>query len=124
TCPKPTISPLKEIDGGIEVECEALGASPLPIVELQNSANVTVNIKPPEISTKGNYFDVILLTVVKKKDYYHCVVKQEDICHQINSKQILVSVPSGETVNPRNTGLKIGLGVGAGVVGFVFSLFF
>lgn len=96
TCPKPSFSILNEVNGGTLVECEAHGAYPKPTMEVQNSGNITVNGEAPKITPNGNYFDVILQVVVTKKDHYHCVVKQEDLCHQIYSKQTFVHVPSGE----------------------------
>ncbi|XP_043977668.1 CD276 antigen homolog isoform X2 [Gambusia affinis] len=123
TCPTPSISILNEVNGGTLVECEAHGAYPKPTMEVQNSGNMTV-AEAANITRNGNYFDAILQVVVTKKDHYHCVVKQEDICHQIYSKPTFVHVTPGNTTEENTTeersgsskGFIHGGGVGVGVV--------
>uniref|UniRef100_A0A3P9PKX2 V-set domain containing T-cell activation inhibitor 1-like n=1 Tax=Poecilia reticulata TaxID=8081 RepID=A0A3P9PKX2_POERE len=97
SCPKPAIKILQKENSGVKVQCVARGAYPEPKMELQNSDNVTIDSESTTISRNGNYSDIILQVVVTKEDFYHCVVKQEKICHQIYSEETLVLMPSGDS---------------------------
>ncbi|XP_015259964.1 PREDICTED: CD276 antigen homolog [Cyprinodon variegatus] len=95
TCLPPVIRTLEEKGDGVKVECIAVGAYPEPKMELKNTDDRAI---PPEVynvSQNGSYFDITLLAVVTKEDYYHCAVMQEDICHQIYSRKTKVRMPSG-----------------------------
>ncbi|XP_007569704.2 putative selection and upkeep of intraepithelial T-cells protein 1 homolog isoform X2 [Poecilia formosa] len=93
SCPKPSLSILKEVNGGMLVQCEAHGAYPEPKMELHDSADVS--IVPVNITNPSNGKYIILQAFVTKRDEYHCVMKQEGICHQIYSTRTLVPVASG-----------------------------
>uniref|UniRef100_A0A087X3B1 Ig-like domain-containing protein n=1 Tax=Poecilia formosa TaxID=48698 RepID=A0A087X3B1_POEFO len=127
TCPKPTIKSVEELNNGVKVQCEVHGAFLQPTMELQNSANVTIDAENTKCQN-GNYCDIILQAVVTKKDFYHCVVKQEEICHQIYSEKTLVLMPS-ESMN-RNGGEQMGLwkvafiGVVVGIIVIAVVLFY
>lgn len=107
TCPKPTISTHNQENGGTQVECAVHGAYPEPKMELQNSAYVMVKAENTKISQNGRYFDIILEAVVTKKDYYHCAVTQEEICHQIYSQKTMVHIPYGKLLLNCIGGLNI-----------------
>ncbi|XP_015256587.1 PREDICTED: butyrophilin subfamily 2 member A2-like [Cyprinodon variegatus] len=96
TCPQPIIKALGNKDGGRQVECTAVGAFPQPTMELKNDADVTFKPEDNKISQNGSYFDITLLAVVTEEGFYHCVLTQEDICHQISSEKSRVVMPSDE----------------------------
>ncbi|XP_015259962.1 PREDICTED: butyrophilin subfamily 1 member A1-like isoform X2 [Cyprinodon variegatus] len=94
TCPKPDISALEIKDGGRQVECTAVGAFPQPKMELKNDADVAFKPEVYKVFQNGSYFDIVLIAVVTEEGYYHCVLTQKDICHQIFSKRSKVLMTS------------------------------
>ncbi|XP_015256200.1 PREDICTED: programmed cell death 1 ligand 1-like [Cyprinodon variegatus] len=95
TCPQPIIRGLENRNGGREVECKAAGAFPKPEMELQNDSNVTLKYEVNNASPNGKYFDIILRAVVTEEGYYHCVLTQNEICHQISSERSRMVMPRG-----------------------------
>ena len=89
-CPKPVVTALKR-DDEVLLECDVLGASPKPEVELQDSAGIRIDAKDMKVSEKGGYYDIILSAAVTKTGSYRCAVKQTEICHQIYSKDIWIN---------------------------------
>ncbi|MEQ2296910.1 hypothetical protein AMECASPLE_029301 [Ameca splendens] len=88
-------------------------------MELQNRANITIHVGDPEPSLNGEH-DYILHAVVTKEDHYRCVVTQDNICHQIYSKETLVPVSSGnDPLIGGMIGCIIVIGVLAAAVAFL-----
>ncbi|XP_047216108.1 V-set domain-containing T-cell activation inhibitor 1-like isoform X2 [Girardinichthys multiradiatus] len=94
TCPKPTIRIIEKLNNGTLVECKVRGVFPALKMEFQNRANFTVSAGAPQPSPNG-INEYILRHYVTKEDHYHCVVTQDNICHQISSEENLVHVTSG-----------------------------
>ncbi|XP_061583004.1 butyrophilin-like protein 2 isoform X2 [Cololabis saira] len=97
TCPTPAIRTLNINDPG-HVECKVVDASPKPEVEVRDSTGTRVPAKEEKVSENGNYY-IVLTAVVTMEGYYHCVVKQSEICHQIKSPETYAS-PHGTCPTP------------------------
>ncbi|XP_022076615.2 butyrophilin-like protein 2 isoform X2 [Acanthochromis polyacanthus] len=80
---KPYVSICGVSDSGVQLKCEAKGASPKPELQWLDSDGVVLPAEHPEVSQTGRLFDVTLQTTVNSTNTFYCVVKQENFHHQI-----------------------------------------
>ncbi len=83
--PKPSVTVLKETNDWSLLQCVVQGASPEPEVEWKDSDGKVVPAEKPQVTRRGQYFDVTLNATVNRSDYYHCVATQAGIHHQTKS---------------------------------------
>ncbi|XP_041836099.1 CD276 antigen-like isoform X2 [Melanotaenia boesemani] len=93
-CPKPILESRKT-DDGVLLQCDVLGASPQPEVEIQGSDGSRVDAKEHQ-NSNGDHHNIILIATVTMEGNYRCVVKQPEICHEISSNYIWVNPPDGD----------------------------
>ncbi|XP_069387334.1 butyrophilin-like protein 2 [Paralichthys olivaceus] len=86
SAPEPYVKTLDETKEGVQLQCAVRGASPKPVVQLQNRAGDIVPAEEPQVSERGGRYDIILQTTVNKTDHYRCVSTQEEIKHQTQSQ--------------------------------------
>ncbi|KAM4587337.1 hemicentin-1-like [Odontesthes bonariensis] len=83
---KPYVTTLTETKDWALLHCEVLGVSPKPKVFWQDSAGNVLPAKEPEITERGDSYDIILQITVTKTDNYRCVATQEEISHQTQTE--------------------------------------
>ncbi|XP_072237654.1 cell adhesion molecule 3-like isoform X1 [Leuresthes tenuis] len=97
---EPSITTLDQTKDWALLQCAVRGASPKPKVFWQDSAGNVLPAKEPEITERGDSYDIILQITVTKTDKYRCVATQEEINHQIHGEDYvhLSEFHSGPTV--------------------------
>ncbi|XP_069387388.1 V-set domain-containing T-cell activation inhibitor 1-like isoform X3 [Paralichthys olivaceus] len=85
--PPPSVKILNATGDGVLLQCSVRGAFPKPQVEWQTSDGKIVPAEEPQVSQRGDLYDVVLLaTVNKMKTVYRCVVKQDGFGHVIDDE--------------------------------------
>ncbi|XP_069387417.1 butyrophilin subfamily 2 member A1-like isoform X2 [Paralichthys olivaceus] len=83
--PPPYVKILNATGDGVLLQCSVRGAFPKPQVEWETSDGKIVPAEEPQVSQRGDLYDVVLLaTVNKMKTMYRCVVKQDGFGHVID----------------------------------------
>ncbi|XP_072237655.1 programmed cell death 1 ligand 1-like isoform X2 [Leuresthes tenuis] len=97
---EPSITTLDQTKDWALLQCAVRGASPKPKVFWQDSAGNVLPAKEPEITERGDSYDIILQITVTKTDKYRCVATQEEINHQIHGEDYvhLSEFPTGWAV--------------------------
>ncbi|XP_037619552.1 hemicentin-1-like [Sebastes umbrosus] len=81
--PEPSVKTLDQTKDWSRLQCQVRGASPEPKVEWQDSDGNILPAEEPQVSKRGDRYDVILQVTVTKTDNYSCVATQETIKHRI-----------------------------------------
>uniref|UniRef100_A0AAX7UEH1 Ig-like domain-containing protein n=1 Tax=Astatotilapia calliptera TaxID=8154 RepID=A0AAX7UEH1_ASTCA len=70
------------------LRCEVRGASPKPKVEWRDSDGNILHAEEPQVSRRGERYDITLLTTVTRTNInlFYCVATQEGISHKIDAE--------------------------------------
>ncbi len=95
---QPYVSIVGVTDFGVQLKCEVRDAFPRPKLQWQDSDEKILSAEEPQVSKRGEHFDISLQTTVTKSptNRFHCVVTQEATGHR-NDATITVqgeSLPS------------------------------
>ncbi|XP_041634911.1 uncharacterized protein LOC121504265 isoform X2 [Cheilinus undulatus] len=84
--PRPSIEVLNQTQDWAVLQCKVQGASPKPSLKFQDSSgNPLYAEESPQPHTGGKY-DMTIQATVNKTDHYRCVLRQEEINHEITIK--------------------------------------
>ncbi|XP_056258762.1 butyrophilin-like protein 10 isoform X3 [Seriola aureovittata] len=87
-------------DKGMKLECEVQGATFKPTVQWQDGAGNNLKCEKPPVPESGGSYNVTLHIIVTKSDYYRCVATQEEISHQVSTRNY-VTVPGEKSAGTR-----------------------
>ncbi|XP_019211514.1 butyrophilin subfamily 2 member A2 isoform X1 [Oreochromis niloticus] len=82
--PKPFVGILNISEVGVQLKCEVRGASPKLRVEWRDSDGNILPAEEPQVSHRGERYDITLLTTVTRTNinHFHCVATQEELSHR------------------------------------------
>ncbi|XP_041672738.1 V-set domain-containing T-cell activation inhibitor 1-like isoform X2 [Cheilinus undulatus] len=121
--PKPRIKVVNQTEDWALLQCEIKRASPKPFLELQDSFGNILHAH--EIST-GETHDITVQATVNKTDLYRCVLRQEELYHEI-SDDAFVFMPKKVSRTEAIIGGVFGgwfLGAGTVIVSLLLALRF
>ena len=81
--PQLSITTLNQTVDGLLLQCVVRGASSEPTVRWTDSSGNILPAEQPQVTKRGDLFDVTLQITVTKTDHYRCVSKQVDIRNKI-----------------------------------------
>ncbi|KAM3621294.1 uncharacterized protein V6R79_009039 [Siganus canaliculatus] len=84
--PNPVIRINAEDSDWSDLQCEVRCASPKPTVEWQDGAGNVLLSQEPQVTLTGGCYDIVLVTAVTKTDRFRCVVRQEEINHEVSAE--------------------------------------
>lgn len=84
--PRPSIEVLNQTQDLALLKCNVQGASPKPSLKFQDSSGNALHAEESQQSNTGGKYDMTIQATVNKTDHYHCVLRQEEINHEITIK--------------------------------------
>ncbi|XP_041639181.1 butyrophilin-like protein 8 isoform X2 [Cheilinus undulatus] len=131
--PKPSIEVISQTLDWALLQCQVQGAFPKPSLKWQDgSGEIHHTHGEPQPGTGGKY-DMTVQVTVRKTGHYHCVLRQEELKHEISVKTFVL-IPEKEcqrqaevSSNNSNAGWFVGgclFGVGLVVVVLLLALWF
>ncbi|XP_044039833.1 V-set domain-containing T-cell activation inhibitor 1-like isoform X6 [Siniperca chuatsi] len=123
--PEPHVTIVDVTEFGVLLQCDVRGAFPQPKLQWQDSDGNILRAEEPQVSERGDHYDITLQTAVTKTktNCFHCVVEQEDIGHKISANITVREKLFEDTCSKvAVTGGLVGFVLGAVAVGVVLAL--